>query len=178
MRNIAFILITFALLAGCTKIAEDEGAKDDKEYPDQESWSAEIILTQEGQKKAVIHAGHLLRYNNRAEVLMDDTVEVDFFNVEGEHVSHLKSLRARVNENDNNLLASGNVVVEADRSVTLFTEELRWDQQRERIISDVDITLVTEQDTLTGVGFESDSNLENWSTRNPSGVTDRETEEK
>ena len=82
-----------------------------------------------------------------------------------------------MNEKTNDLVAEGNVVVVSDSGVTLYTELLRWDHKKERILSDVFIKLVSEQDTLTGIGFESDSDLENWTIFEPSGVTNREIKE-
>jgi len=40
------------------------------------------------------------------------------------------------------------------------------------------VTFITESDTLTGIGFESDSDLKNWIIEKPSGVTNREFKEK
>lgn len=150
---------------------------EERVYPDQESWNTTITLTKNGQKRALVLAGHLTKNNNEALIMMDDSVDVDFFNDEQSHLSHLTAQWAQVNENTNDLLASGNVVVVSDSGVTLYTEELRWDHQRERIVSEVFITFVQDQDTLTGIGFESDSDLKNWIIRNPSGVTERKIKE-
>ena len=42
-------------------------------------------------------------------------------------------------------------------------------------MSTKDSVMITtlEKDTLYGIGFESDSDLENWKILNPSGVTER-----
>jgi len=166
-------LFMVILVLGCSSVEDEVIDVNEKKYPDQESWNTEIILTKNGQKRAVVLAGHLTKSNDESTVVLDEVVDVDFFNAEQSHLSHLKSYQARVNENTNDLLASGNVVVVSDSGVTLYTEELRWDHRRERIISDVFITLVSNQDTLTGIGFESDSDLENWIIDKPAGVTDR-----
>jgi len=166
-------LFMVILVLGCSSVEDEVIDVNEKKYPDQESWNTEIILTKNGQKRAVVLAGHLTKSNDESTVVLDEVVDVDFFNAEQSHLSHLKSHQARVNENTNDLLASGNVVVVSDSGVTLYTEELRWDHRRERIISDVFITLVSNQDTLTGIGFESDSDLENWIIDKPAGVTDR-----
>ena len=177
MRQMVTILLGLCFCWTCSEIPEEVEASKESDFPDQESWNSEIVLTKEGRKNAIIVAGHLLRYQDRSEIFMDDTVRVDFYNAEQSHLSHLVSLSAEVNEQTNDLIARGNVSVESDSGVTLYTEEIRWDHGEEKIISEVEIMLVTDQDTLTGVGFESDSNLENWLIRQPSGVTDRELEE-
>lgn len=174
MKNMLCCLIAIVWICACGGVQEDFQETTEKKYPDQESWNSTIVLTKNGQKRAVVLSGHLTKNNDESVVLMDDTVDVDFFNAEEAHISHLNSLRARVNENTNDLLATGNVVVVSDSGVTLYTEELAWDHKRERIVSGVFITLVSDKDTLTGVGFESDSDLKNWIIEKPAGVTDRE----
>jgi len=173
MRKSAIFLLMLIMFLGCNSVEDEAIETNERKYPDQESWNPEIILTKNGQKRAVVLAGHLTKNNDESIVVLDETVDVDFFNAEESHLSHLNAHRARINENTNDLLASGNVVVVSDSGVTLYTEELRWDHQRERIVSEVFITLVSDQDTLTGVGFESDSDLKNWVIDKPSGVTDR-----
>ena len=173
MKKFFVYLFMMILLLGCSPAEEEVIEIDEKKYPDQESWNTEIILTKNGQKRAIVLAGHLTKNNDESTMVLDEIVDVDFFDAEQSHLSHLKSHQARVNETTNDLLASGNVVVVSDSGETLFTEELRWDHRRERIISEVFITMVSDQDTLTGIGFESDSDLENWIIDKPAGVTDR-----
>ncbi len=173
MRKFVIYLVSILLYFSCSSVEENAVSVEEKQYPDQESWNTEIILTKDGQKKATIIAGHFTKNNDESVVVLDESVDIDFFDEEQSHISHLKSLRARVNERTNDLIAEGNVVVVSDSGVTLFTEELRWDHKRERILSKVFITLVSGYDTLTGIGFESDSDLKNWIIEKPAGVTDR-----
>jgi len=91
--------------------------------------------------------------------------------------AHLLCKRAEVDEIKNNLYAYGNVVVISDSGITLYTEQLQWIKDEEKIISDTLVKLVSELDTLTGIGFESDAGLENWVILKPAGVTKRELEE-
>lgn len=177
MKRLIWYGAILVFVLGCQPSEETVIDSEQRKYPDQESWNTTITLTKNGDKRALVLAGHLTKNNNEALIMMDDSVDVDFFDAEQSHLSHLTAQQAQVNENTNDLLASGNVVVVSDSGVTLYTEELRWDHQRERIISDLFITFVQEQDTLTGVGFESDSDLKNWIIRQPSGVTDRSIKE-
>lgn len=179
MRNVLIGSIVILLVISCSSVQEDNPIPgDEKQYPDQESWNAVITLTKEGIKRALVNAGHLTKNNDEARIVLDEDVDVDFFDENQRYLSHLKSLRAQVNERTNDLFAQGNVVVVSDSGVTLQTEELHWDHQRERIFSNVFVTFITESDTLTGIGFESDSDLKNWIIEKPSGVTNREFKEK
>ena len=70
--------------------------------------------------------------------------------------------------------AIGNVVAVSDSGITLYTDTLIWDSKKEKMSTDDPIMLTTQKnDTLYGVGFESDSDLQNWKVIKPTGGTDR-----
>ena len=72
-----------------------------------------------------------------------------------------------------------NVVVKSDSGVTLFTDTLSWDHAQGTIYTDDSVMITTEkQDTLYGIGFESDVQMEHWKILHPSGVTNRGDDEK
>ncbi len=173
MKYILALTLAALLLLSCSDIPDEENLPAGN-FPDQESWNSTIILTKNGVNRAVIRAGHLRKYEQTSTILMNESVAVDFFNAQGGKSSHLTAQVARVNEKSNHLTARQNVVVVSDSGATLFTEALHWDHQKERITSDTTITLITEKrDTLRGIGFESDADLEQWTILKPTGVTDR-----
>ena len=52
--------------------------------------------------------------------------------------------------------------------------ELRRSTKNEKMSTEDSVMITTlEKDTLYGIGFESDSDLENWKILKPSGVTER-----
>ena len=68
-------------------------------------------------------------------------------------------------------IAIGDVIVLSDSGVTLFTDTLSWDNHREKVYTDDRVIFITEeQDTLYGIGFESDVELDNWKILKPTGV--------
>ena len=74
-------------------------------------------------------------------------------------------------EDEDFLTAIGNVVVLSDSGVTLFTHTLSWDNLKEKVFTDDRVIFITEeQDTLYGIGFESDVELNNWKILKPTGV--------
>ncbi|MAD51084.1 MAG: LPS export ABC transporter periplasmic protein LptC [Candidatus Marinimicrobia bacterium] len=147
--------------------------------PDAESWDATITLTNEGAKRAVIRSGHLEKYNERQYILLDQDVDADFFNEEEVYTTNLKSRIAEVEEERDFLIAIGDVVVVSDSGVTLFTDTLSWDNLREKVYTENSVVFITEsQDTLYGVGFESDVELDNWKILRPTGVFHEDKDEK
>ena len=106
--------------------------------------------------------------------MLDSSVIVDFYDRKEQHTSVLYSDKAEVDQQSNDMKAIGNVVAISDSGITLFSETLIWDSKHERLHTKEEIMITTpEADTLYGVGFESDSDLENWKIINPSGVTGR-----
>ncbi len=58
--------------------------------------------------------------------------------------------------------------------MTLFTDTLSWDNERELIFTDDSVMITTDaNDTLYGIGFESDVNMKRWKILKPRGVTSR-----
>ena len=139
--------------------------------PDAESWDAIITLTNKGAKRGVIRSGHLEKYNDKEFILLDQNVDADFFNEEEVFTTNLKSLVAEIDEEEDFLVAIGNVVVVTDSGVTLFTDTLSWDNQKEKVFTSDSVIFITEKkDTLYGIGFESDIELNNWKILQPTGV--------
>ena len=96
---------------------------------------------------------------------------VDLYNEEGSHISILYSDSARINENNNNLYAKGNVYVVSDSGYTLTTSELVWDNRYEMIVAEDSVMFThSEGDTLYGIGFESDIDLERFKIFRPYGI--------
>ncbi len=139
--------------------------------PDAESWNATITLTNKGSKRAVIKSGHLQKYQQRQYIFLDQKVDADFFNEEEIYTSNLKSEIAEIDESKDFLIAMGNVVVVSDSGVSLFTDTLSWDNVEEKVFTDDRVVFITEQnDTLYGIGFKSDIELNNWEIMQPTGV--------
>lgn len=173
MRHVllrGFILFMIA----CANNEENGIAITRQGLPDHESWNATIILTREGKKRAVVKAGHIAKYNDKREVILDRSVDADFFSTDERHMSNLKSEKAWVYEATDNLLAMGNVVVVSDSGVTLFTDSLFWDHKAEQVTTNDTVMLTTQsRDTLHGIGFESNVDLTHWKIYKPWGVTER-----
>ena len=158
------------LILGCSSTEEKIGETREG-LPDAESWNATITLTNKGAKRAVIKSGHLEKYQQRQYILLDQNVDADFYNNQEIYTSNLKSDIAEIDEAKDFLIAMGNVIVVSDSGVTLFTDTLSWNNVDEKIFTDDSVIFITEQsDTLYGVGFKSDLELNNWEILKPTGV--------
>ena len=89
----------------------------------------------------------------------------------GKHISMLYADSARIDEQNNDLKANGNVYVVSDSGYTLSTSEILWDNRYRMIIAEDSVMFTTtDGDTLYGVGFESDMDLERWKISRPFGI--------
>jgi len=161
----------FFIGISCHPIEKLESKKSSVEFVDNEIWKPQITITRKEKTMIKAKSKKLFKNNNEATLLVGN-VEIDFFNDAGEHISMLYSDSARINEQNNNLNANGNVYVVSDSGYTLTTSEIIWNHSYKMIIAEDSVMFTTSDgDTLYGVGFESDSDLEEWRIFKPIGIT-------
>ena len=174
MKNRYWINFLIILSIACSDKSDQGRLAKGEDYPDQERWGVTIILTDSSIKRARVKSGHLEKYNQEQHIMLDQTVKVDFFDKEQNHVAVLNSAKAEVNQKTNNMKAIGDVIAVSDSGITLYTDTLFWNAKKEKMHSNDSVMITTmEKDTLYGFGFESDSDLQNWKILKPSGVTNR-----
>jgi len=127
----------------------------------QESWNSTITFSDSGNIKAILWSGHLRKYDDKKETLIDENLKVDFYNPQQIKTTTLTSKRGRVDETTNNLFAIDSVIVFSD-SVTIRTEEMMWRNKDRKIISDKYVKVISPLETIEGYGFESDQSLKNY----------------
>ena len=170
IRLIAWLLLVL-LFISCGSRFESDNSDTSEELIENEIWNPFIILSREEAKIITAKAEKLFKNLDDLALLVGN-VEVDFFGEEGGHISILYSDSAQINEQSNNLHANGNVYVVSDSGYTLTTSELIWDNRYKMIIAEDSVMFTTtEGDTMYGVGFESDMDLDQWRIFRIFGVT-------
>jgi len=150
---------------------------DAEKLPSQEGYDSELYLTKAGIKQAVLHYGHMQRYEDEKVVYFDEGIELDFYDKNGKHTSYISAEKGKFFENSEDVIGQGNVIVVSDTGMTLFTEELRWDSEMNKIFSDTLVMITTKEgDTLYGKGFESDPDLTRRVIYQPWGVSSERVE--
>ncbi|RPI73623.1 MAG: LPS export ABC transporter periplasmic protein LptC [Ignavibacteriales bacterium] len=134
---------------------------DVEELPAQESWNATVFFSDSGKTTAILEAGHLRMFSENRETLLDEGVQVDFYDEYEVKTTTLTSLRGRVDDATRDLYAFDSVVVKND-SVTINTDELRWRNSDKKIVSDKFVTIISPKEKIQGYGFESDQHLQNY----------------
>jgi LPS export ABC transporter protein LptC len=133
-----------------------------------------MSFTKDGKRKAVLNAGYVAKYSKKKETVLKEDIRVDFFDEDGNLKSYLTANEGKVFDETKNMMAIGNVIVISQNGTHLYTEELHWDNESERIRSDIPVKITTSSDTLYGDSFSSDPDLieyEITNTRGTSGST-------
>ena len=174
-KYLPFIILTLVLGLSCQKLEEDTATTglDKNQVPDQESWQSTFTITQDGKKFAEVWSGYIAFFNELGHTYLKDSIHADFFDKEGQHNSVLTADSGIVYNQTNSLIAFGDVVVVSDSGIVLETEKLRWDNELQKIISDVEVRFTTLEDTLIGDSFISDPDLTNYEIRNARGYSRR-----
>ncbi len=163
-RSLLFLIPLVYLVVGCNspKLQPKQLNIDTKEIPAQESWGSTIVFTDSGQTRAIINTNHLRMFTQTQETLLDDSVHIDFFDRFQRKSSTLTSRRAKVDDRNKNLYAYENVITKNDSGVTLLTEELSWNNEKQLITTDKFVTIITPTEKIQGYGFESDQFIRNY----------------
>lgn len=167
----AVLLISF--FWSCQSSIVDEQLSESVELPQQEGWGVEITLSEKGKVRAIIKSEHLEKYENIKQVKLDGNVVADFYDNLEKHTTLVYSDHATIDEQTKIMMAQGNVVVVSDSGITLITDTLNLDQESRLIFTDDSVRITTTgSDTLYGIGFESNIDLDEWKILKPWGVTE------
>lgn len=170
-----WFIITYTTFLSCTALTEKEdmptGEKPDR--PGQEGWNSVAVFSSGGVKDAELHFAHMQKWDTKQLTTFRNGLRVEFFE-KGTHSATLTSDSGEIRSNTNNLFAYGNVVIVSDSGVSMQTEKIYWDHQKQRIFADGLVTMTTDEDTLRGYQFESNKDLTNWKMKNASGRSARD----
>ncbi len=175
--TILLCIAQFLILAGCTDREQSTEAEqgDSIEKPIQEVWPFNLNLTKDGKINAKIYSGYMGYYESTGINVLTDSVRADFFNEDGNHTSYLTADSGFVNDRIGITTAKGNVIVVSDSGMILLTEVLHYSKTSLMIYTEEFVTIIrSENDTLYGVGFESDSDFNVIDIKKPYGTAHRE----
>lgn len=159
-----FLIITLIFLLGCDsdniKPTVSLDATEER-IPDYESWGTEVIFSDLGIIQAVLFTDHLRKYDAENTTYLK-TVEIDFYDEEGNPSTKLTSKRGRVDDITKNMFAIDTVVVKSDSGVVLETNQLTWQNKLRKITTEEFVTITSPYERIEGYGFESDQSLNNY----------------
>ena len=125
-----------------------------------------MLHTENGVLKVKIVANTIKRFKEiHPQLVLSNGVEVVFYNDSGLVRSVLKAVTASVDEFNNIMVmvASDNVVLTSSEGKKLETEELIWDQNKNKIYTDKRVIITTETEVIEGDGFNSNPDFSQYS---------------
>ncbi|MDX1283395.1 MAG: LPS export ABC transporter periplasmic protein LptC [Draconibacterium sp.] len=171
--GIAVLLTGAAILffACENNIDEIKAFSSPEDLPVLEANNFETTFTDSGQMRFFLKTPRLLRYENdgKAYIEFPDGMELVKYNAQKRIVSSITSDYAKQFVKEQKWEAKNNVIATNDVGDTLKTDQLIWDEKNEKIYSDVFVEIISTDKVITGIGFTSDQNLNNWKIKNPKG---------
>lgn len=155
------VVIVSLALAGCGRQRSVGPSSSTVELPDQEVLDFVLTETDEGAIQWKLYARYAAMYDAR-NVITARGVRVDFFDEKGQRSSELKAREGEINQLTRDMTATGNVVLQTTEGTRMSTEQMRFLNRTQRIVSDKLVRVERGGDVLSGTGFESDPELKHY----------------
>ncbi|MEO0292953.1 MAG: LPS export ABC transporter periplasmic protein LptC [candidate division WOR-3 bacterium] len=146
------IFLIFALLSfwSCRNPEETENIKKE------ESLSSFVLKNYKGSKLSWRLIAKKAKISDTISIY---GLEVEFFEINSGISSILKADSGFIFNNNKDLKVMGNVVITSSDSMKLWTDELNWSEDRQKIFTDSEIKYSKGKETYKGKGLEADPDL-------------------
>lgn len=162
---VSLLVPVLVLLAGsgCGIQRSPIAARDTGELPDQEVSDFALTETDQGMPQWKLYARYAATYNAR-NLIVARSIRVDFFDDKGAESSELTAREGEIQLQSRDMTARGNVILQTREGTRMATQEIRFLNREQRIVSPVEQMVRVERagDVLTGYGFESDPDLKHF----------------
>jgi len=175
MRKLFVVLLSSTLvLAACrneVKMTAD-AVTDRATIPGLDASGVTTLISDSGVTRYRISTATWQIYDKANPVYWEfpDGIYMEKFNADLEIDTWLRSDYAFYNEDEQLWELRGNVQSMNADSEFFETPRLFWDQRKESIYSDTDISITRQSSIIQGIGFTSNQDLTKYSIQNPTGV--------
>jgi LPS export ABC transporter protein LptC len=149
-----------------------KAAVDEENFPSLSVHDLESDITDSGKVAYRFITPEMNQYDNREQPYTEFPIGLHLiiYNDQQEIDAQIKSQYAIYHESDDLWELQDNVEAVNFKNEVINTEQLFWDSRKHTIYSDEFIKITTDQEILTGYGFESDERLENYTIKRISGI--------
>ncbi len=132
----------------------------------------EIIYTENGNLKVKVMSQKMERFSNKEErIELAGGVHFDFYKLDSTNTkSVLTCEKATINNTTNIMVANNNVVLKDSDNKELKSEQLIWDKNKNLVYTEAEITIQTEDEIISGVGFKSTPDFTEYEIKKAKGV--------
>ena len=134
--------------------------------------NSEIIYTENGHLKVKVISQSMERFSDKEErIELSGGVNFDFYKLD---ITNTKSVltceKATINNTTNIMVAKNNVVLKGSDDKELKSEQLIWDKNKNLVYTESEITIQTEDEIISGVGFKSTPDFTEYEIKKAKGV--------
>jgi len=162
MKKNFFWVFTLFIILGLSSCGKEKLEKPKvsgrKSFPEQAIENFTLTHTSQGEKKWELEADRAEIYKREGKTIVQK-LKIKFYD-QGKITSVLIAREGELHSQSGDMEVRGDVVVTSEEGTTLKTESLKWDANRNKIVTD-DLVRQEKGDTIiTGQGLESDPELE------------------
>ena len=140
-----------------------------RDFPLEVIKKSKLIHTEEGIIKLEVNAEKIERHaGENPKLVFSKGFNVIFYNNSGKIISDLTANSAIVDEKGNIMTATDSVVLK-NKERKLETELLIWDEKKDKIYTDSDVIITTQNEVIYAQGFISDPNFSDYTLKKISG---------
>jgi len=171
MRLFFFFLVVLISCTNDPKLVQEFVI--DKQLPIEKIKGAELLHTENGKVKVRLIASRIERFQDiQPALIFSDHLEVYFYNDYSELQSTLMADYASIDEESKIMLAQNNVVLISSDRKKLETDELVWDENKNKIYTDKKVKITTGKEVVYGEGFTSTPDFKEYSITKIHGTFD------
>jgi len=166
MKKIFFLGVMMVVFASCTKTEEEGVAWEPKEHPVMLFSDTTVLDLYEGNRLAwKVKTAYLERWGGSDSIFVKP-IFADIYDSLGQKAAFLRADSGNLNMRMTFVRAYGRVYALSPKGAAVRADSLLWLKEDDKIRTDGPVRVVGETgDVLQGIGFISDSKLENWNIR-------------
>jgi len=171
MRLFIFFLIALISCTNDPKLVQEFVS--DKQQPIEKIKGAELLHTENGKLKVRVVATSIERFHDiQPALIFSDHLEVYFYNDSSLLQSTLMADYASIDEEKKIMIAQNNVILISIDNKNLETDELVWDEKKNKIYTDKKVKITTGKEIIYGEGFISTPDFREYSITKIHGTFD------
>jgi LPS export ABC transporter protein LptC len=170
MPILFFILLFFSCVNDPNIVKE---FVEQEKLPVEETEYAKIIVTDNGDLKVKASANSIKRYDDtQPALILEGDVKITFYDNSKIANSFLYSNYLEIDQENNVMIARDNVILISKNSDKLETEQLTFDEKKEKIYTIQKVIITTKKEVIQGEGFESNLDFSQYKLSMIHGVFD------
>ena len=171
MRSFLFFLVVLFSCTNDPKLVQEFVS--DKQQPIEQIKGAELLHTENGKVKVRLVASRIERFQDiQPALIFPAHLEVYFYNDSSQLQSTLMADYASIDEEKKIMLAQNNIILISSEDKKLETDELIWDEKKNKIYTDKKVKITTGKEVIYGEGFTSTPDFKQYSITKIHGTFD------